>query len=237
MMPFLHRLRGAWQRHGWRLLGPMIFVNVRHYWRRLMSTGSIAHARSAVDRIPGVETHHAVYLSELALAGPHGDEARPYEPIAEVDFDAVMGALPIDPHRYTFVDLGSGKGRALLLAARAGFGRVIGVEYSVDLHRSAQRNLESARPHWPNVAHIELVCGDAASFVPPDGPTICYMYNPFGAVVMSEVLDRWTRHLASHGDDVWIVYGNPEQLALVQRSTAFEQQGTVAGFAMFRRRR
>jgi predicted RNA methylase len=42
----------------------------------------------------------------------------------------------------TFVDIGSGKGRALIIAAEYAFKRIIGVEYSPSLATICRRNLE-----------------------------------------------------------------------------------------------
>lgn len=231
----LARLLHAWRRHGLRMFGPMIVHNLRHYGRQWISGSRVGQPRSVVDSIPGVETHRAVYLTALGFTGLSGVDAQPYEPVTDDDFQAMVNALPIEPERFTFVDLGSGKGRALLLAVRSGFMRVIGVEFSPELHGVAQRNLAAARPHWPHVGRIELVCGDAAEYVPPAAPVVCYLFNPFGANVMSRVIDTWTRNIASHSHDLWVVYRNPTQGALFEASEAFQLQFSVAGFAVFRR--
>lgn len=213
----------------------MVWHNLTHYWRQWRTSGHVGQPRSLVDQIPGVETHRAVYLSALDLKGEHGADAQPYEPISDEAFVSMVDALPIEPADYTFVDLGSGKGRALLLAARAGFGRIIGVEYSSDLHEHAQRNMAAAHGHWPGVGRIELVHGDASEFVPPCAPTVCFLFNPFGPSVMSKVIDTWSRHIGMGKDDVWVVYGNPTQRGLFSRSAAFDEYVHIAGFVVYRR--
>jgi SAM-dependent methyltransferase len=189
-----------------------------------------------VDAIPGVETHRAVYLSALGLQGESGDDAQPYEPISDEDFEAVIGSLAIEPSRFTFIDLGSGKGRALLLAARLGFARIVGIEYSRDLHLVAQRNLDAARAHWPNVDRIELRCEDAADFDPPPEPVICFLFNPFGGSVMRRVISRWVGALSRHDKDLWIVYANPTQRPILDGSQALAWRFNAMGCAVFRRR-
>lgn len=233
----MKRLRNVWGRHGWRMFGPLLLHNLRHYARHWIRHGSFADPPSSVDHIPGVETQRAVSLGALGYSGPVGASAEPYQAIEEDQFRAVMQAMPIQPADYAFVDLGSGKGRALLLAAQQGFKRIIGVEFSEELHRAAQRNLAAARGQWPRVERIELVCGDASQYPPPAEPVLCYLYNPFGASVMRQVIDTWVRAMAGHGYDVWVVYSNPTQLNLFMGEPAFEHQFTTAGTAVFRRRR
>lgn len=236
-MASINRFVNAWRRHRWGIFGPVIIHNVSYYGRRLLSTGRLSTGKkSEVDGIPGVETNRAVYLSALGFVGESGDDAQPYEPITDANFRAVIDAIPIEPHGYAFVDLGSGKGRALLLASKAGFRRVVGVEYSAELHQAAQKNLQAARSRWPNVDRIELLCGDAAEFVPPSGPVVCYMFNPFGPAVMSRVIKTWSKEMSEHDHDVWVVYGNPTQAALFNAASAFEFLFNVSDFAVYRRR-
>jgi hypothetical protein len=54
--------------------------------------------------------------------------------------------LPIpDVSGYTFIDMGSGKGRMLLLAAEPPFRRIIGVEFASDLDALARSNVKTYR--------------------------------------------------------------------------------------------
>src|SRR5882724_11277495 len=65
---------------------------------------------------------------------------------------------------YSFLDVGAGKGRALLLAAELPFRKVIGVELSEDLARVAQKNITI----WKRLAHprakIRVMHEDAMEF-------------------------------------------------------------------------
>lgn len=231
----VRRLGNVWSRHGWRMFGPLVVHNLQYYARHWWRHGSFATPRSSVDHIPGVETQKAVYLSELGFTGAVGESAEPYQPIDEAQFRSVMEALPIHIEDYAFVDLGSGKGRAVLLAAQLGFKTITGVEFSEELHRAATKNMAAARGKWPNVERIELVCGDAALFSPPQQAVVCYLYNPFGADVMRKVINTWTHSISSHSLDVWIVYSNPTQLELFKGNSRFEQAFATKGTAVLRR--
>ena len=77
-------------------------------------------------------------------------------------------ALHLDFQDFNFVDIGSGKGRALLLASDYPFREIIGIELSPELDRVAQGEVaicEVIRPgrtvHRPPVTCIQ---GDAAEF-------------------------------------------------------------------------
>src|SRR5215469_11495850 len=61
-----------------------------------------------------------------------------YTPVRAGNAREAIEDLPIDDFaNYTFIDIGSGKGRMLFVAAEYPFEKVIGVEFAVDLHEIA----------------------------------------------------------------------------------------------------
>jgi SAM-dependent methyltransferase len=83
-----------------------------------------------------------------------------------------------------FVDIGSGKGKACIYAARR-FARVIGVEYAAELVAEARRNQQRA-----GRANIEFVQADAAVYDLPDETALVFLFNPFDAVILGRFLER-----------------------------------------------
>ncbi len=110
---------------------------------------------------------------------------------------------------YSFVDVGAGKGRALLLAAELPFRKVIGVELSEELARTAQRN--AAR--WSRVtrpkAKIRIVQGDATQFRWPRTPLLVYLYNPFACSLVAQMAENLAAVAASGSGLVDLLYVNP----------------------------
>ena len=101
------------------------------------------------------------------------------------------------PAAYSFVDVGAGKGRALLLASELPFRKVIGVELSPELARSAQRNVERwqrAIPMGPPFrlagAKIHVLAQDVLRFCWPRTSLLVYLYNPFDCELIEALLER-----------------------------------------------
>jgi predicted RNA methylase len=161
-------------------------------------------------------------------------ETRPHEPSPARKFAAILRALPVDPAEYTFVDLGSGKGAALVLAAKHGYGRLVGVEVDGDLVEVAQRNLRSLRRHRPDlVDRIELVRQDAGEYAWPAGPTVVYLFNPFGERTLRAVLAQLEASLRSAPRPVLIVYVNPVLRRVLDVSEAFVPLRTGRDFCVY----
>jgi SAM-dependent methyltransferase len=110
---------------------------------------------------------------------------------------------------YSFVDVGAGKGRALLLAAELPFRKIIGVELSEELARVAQKNIARwSRASRPK-AKIRLVQSDAAKFPWPRTPLLVYLYNPFACTLVAQMAENLAAAAASGSALVDLIYVNP----------------------------
>jgi SAM-dependent methyltransferase len=134
-----------------------------------------------------------------------------------------LRALPIRPDD-AFLDLGCGKGRALLVASRFPFGRLIGVDLSPSLLATAAANAERIRELSPGV-RIELVESDAGLYEIPDDVMTIYLNNPFPSPVVEQVLDQL---MAS-------VQRRPRMIGIIYHSWRMEDAPTRRGFRMARR--
>jgi 16S rRNA G966 N2-methylase RsmD len=123
----------------------------------------------------------------------------------------------------TFVDIGAGMGRAMLMAAAQPFRAVVGVELNSTLVRIARKNFTLWRKAGRARAPIRMVCGDAADFVFPDGPCVAFLFNPFGAGVMRKVLRGMARSFAKRPGELDILYVNNEQESVLEAQAGFER--------------
>jgi SAM-dependent methyltransferase len=146
-----------------------------------------------------------------------------YIPSRKDAFAEAINSLRIHFEDYVFIDLGCGKGQALLLAAHHAFRRVIGVEYSETLTAIALANVRAAT----NLAcqSVECICEDATEFDLPHDPAVLYLYHPFQGKVMDEVVTKIEQSLRAMPRDLWIVYVNPVEDRKFRRS---RQLKTVA---------
>src|SRR5262249_41876406 len=99
-------------------------------------------------------------------------------------------AAPTGLQDFIFIDLGSGKGRSLLMAAAYGFKRIIGVEFMPEWHRAAEENIRKFAAANPSAPPIESVCMDAVDFDFPAEPLVVYLFNPFPEPVFVTVMER-----------------------------------------------
>jgi len=175
------------------------------------------------DARHGTDTGGLIWGEQLTSGHRHDVWNTAYYGVPVSVFRAALASLSSGTsrkwHEGTFIDLGSGKGRAVLLANEAGFGRAIGVELSPDLHAIALKNRAVFSGGRASIGHMELLNADAAEFpwdLKLSGPLIFLLYNPFSKPVLAKFLGALKAFLRSdRGRDarppeVLLLYINPE---------------------------
>jgi predicted RNA methylase len=128
-------------------------------------------------------------------------------------------AAPIE--QTTFIDLGAGMGRAMLIAALQPFRAVRGVELNPALVRVARRNMTRWRKIANPQAPMRLVCADATDFEFPHGPCVAFLFNPFSATVMRRLLRAMSKSFARRPGELDILYVNNEQESVLEAQPGF----------------
>jgi SAM-dependent methyltransferase len=192
-------------------------------WRR--STPGAGQLAKAVKRQVGIRINRLEALwfdlkfgtatrgkASAAKLGLQSDDYGPstgYQAVNEKHLRTVLEAIPFPPHS-TFVDIGCGKGKALLIAADHEFvSRVVGVELATSLCCDARENVERLRRRGALKKTIDVLEEDAASYRFIRGENIFFVNNPFDWTLMSRLVDNICEAARISGRDVYFLYANP----------------------------
>lgn len=159
-------------------------------------------------------------LADLTLVGRGEEHGNGYVPCHPRFLFALLGSLDIDYSRYQFIDLGSGKGRVLLVASEFPFKRIVGVEFAAELHKTAVENVKRYKSDTQRCEDIECIHGDAMQYTFPNEPTVLFMANPFGPPIFAPVLEKLERSIRRHPRDVILLYAAPFHAPLVEELTS-----------------
>jgi SAM-dependent methyltransferase len=157
-----------------------------------------------------------------------------YQPTEPAAFREMMAALPIRFDQFTFVDLGSGKGRTLLLASEYPFQKIVGVEILPELHRAAEENICAFRESTGRGGQIEATLADAYEYDFPETPLVVYLFHPLPEVGLRRVSGRLEESLRKAPRPVWIVYHNPVLDAVVSESRMLEPVSRAGQYTLYR---
>lgn len=181
----------------------------------------------------GVQTAGIVHLGGLRIASTNWIHGLQYQPIVPPDFQSLLGPTGIDIPSATFVDLGSGKGRAVLLATQLPFKCVVGVEFSEELNLIANENLRRFPETERRCREVAILLGDAANFEFPAGPLVIYLYNPFEIPVMQQVVAHLAATYRASPRSVVVLYFTPLYADLWKELEFLEQTTATDNLAVF----
>jgi len=132
-----------------------------------------------------------------------------YQPSDPGLFHESIRGLEIDYRQFVFIDLGSGKGRTLLMASEYPFERILGVEAVEALHRTALANIGKYRSEKQKCFALQSAWGDARDFQFPPEPLVLFLFNPLPEAGLRDVMANLKASLQADPRPVFVVYHNP----------------------------
>ena len=171
--------------------------------------------RHPFDIVNHVQTSGLVHGRNLKTGHPHDKHSTAYYGIAPSVLLELISwwratELAVPPEDYSFIDLGAGMGRGMLLAAQMPFREVIGVELHPDLAEVAQKNIKEWERAGRARCPMRVVTADVTQFKFPKNPCVGYLFNPFREPVLKALLRHIEREFASRGGQIDLLYANDE---------------------------
>ena len=187
--PLFQRLYGS----GWDLLHP---------FDRLLGTDTSGYV--APEKL--LSTHHKP--QHYNSRHYNSQEIHGYAGSQPSIIRSALAALP-PLESYSFVDLGCGKGRPLLVASEFPFRELIGVELSPGLAETAKKNTAILAKQFPERTSIHIEVCEASAYPFPAGNLVVFLYHPFGEELTAKIVARIESALAAEKRSVFVVYYNP----------------------------
>lgn len=101
---------------------------------------------------------------------------------------------------FNFIDLGSGKGKVLILAHKMGFKKIFGVEISSNLNKICKKNLKKMK-----IYNVEVLEQDASTLKILPENSVFYFYNSFEKQILDKVLDNIYQSLKKQKKKCYII--------------------------------
>jgi len=159
------------------------------------------------ERRLGINSEAEVSLQHYGVTDK---ECHHYGPMNYIRFWQLMRRIKIRPRKDVFLDLGSGMGRVVVLAATYPFRKVIGVELVEELNAIGRENVRKAMPRL-KCREIELHNVDARNYRIPAEVTVIFLLNSFGGDVLSRVFSNIRESIMKSPRTVTILYLTPPE--------------------------
>jgi SAM-dependent methyltransferase len=181
------------------------------------------------DRKHGVDTSGQIDLIDIDVVGPNRDGGYSSVSTSPSAYAFLSGLFPADWREFTFVDVGCGKGRVLMLAALQGFDTIVGIEFAPLICQVAEQNLLRFSGRKPT--EWSIINADATAVDLPSGvPLLIYSFNPFKAEIWERFLPVLLKAKEANKNPMCLVLSGtiPEALR--------EAAGLIKSSARFRER-
>ena len=171
--------------------------------------GSKWDRKHPFDRAHGTDTSGFLCGEEILTGHPAEEHGSPYAGVQPSVLRTVLATLP-GLETSTFIDLGCGKGRPMLIASEFPFRDILGVELSPTLAEAARRNAATMKKRFPNRTPIRVEIGDATVYPMPPGDVVLFIYNSFDRELMLKVVENVESALAADKQRrIFVVFCNP----------------------------
>jgi SAM-dependent methyltransferase len=160
------------------------------------------------DQYHGTDTSGTVDLKDLQVDATIRAHLIDYAGSQPNVLRLALAKLP-KLNSFTFVDLGCGKGRALLVASEFPFRDILGVELSSTLAQTTRHNAKIISRRFPGRTAVRVAVGDASTYPLPAGNLVIFLYNPFSATLVANVVAGIEAALAAANRSIYVIYYNP----------------------------
>ncbi len=168
----------------------------------------------------GTDTVRRVEVGTLDFSSNNKAQAKTYGATKARPFLKLLQILDL-PRDATFVDIGSGKGRVLMLAAQAGFRRIVGIDFSPQLCDIATQNIAAFRKHTQIQAQIDILQADATEYEFTPDQQVFFMFDPFLPAVVNQVISNLGRSIERSPRKCWLIYLAPKYHAAIAETKVF----------------
>ena len=178
---------------------------------------------SEFDKKWGTDTKGILIPDKSDVVGSNWMYGVKYEGCDALSLMQVLKNLGINYKDFTFVDLGSGKGRAIFVVSQFPFHKIIGVEYSKQLCNIARHNISYLPNTEKKCQTIDIVNADAADYQIPGGSLIIFLNNPFGGQVMKQVVRNVIDSYRNEPRRIIVIYFVPNFADVWKQSGLFRE--------------
>ena len=231
-MAIFKRIKSAWQRHGAAGFPKLLYKNIKYYATNMPYR---KHAlKSEFDDAHKTDTEAIREIGSMDIQSDNAQYAVRYQPSPIGLTTQLLNALDIEFDQYTFIDFGAGKGRVLMLASALPFRRVVGVEFCAELQQTALTNIATLEPKQIATEEVTCIHDDVTRFPLPETPLVCYFYNPFGEVVMRQVVQRLEKSIRDNPRDILVLYLDPAWSTLFDDPSRWSISDQQPGYLIVR---
>lgn len=158
-----------------------------------------------------INTIKPVSLEALTIAEGDISKSSPYEALNYYILETLLeNFCKLFPREKSIIDIGSGKGRVMVVAAHFGFKNITGVDFARELCASAERNINKMKVQFPDTT-FNIYCKDVLNYTIDKNDKVFFLYNPFNKEIMEKLVEKIDDSVKENPRTICFIYANPQQ--------------------------
>ena len=150
-------------------------------------------------------------FQKLTIAEGDKSKSSPYEALNYFILENLLENFrKLFPGENSLIDVGSGKGRVMVVAAHYGFKNITGVDFAKELCATAERNINKIKPKFPGTT-FNVYCKDILNYTINAGDKVFFLFNPFNKEIMEKFTENIERSVKEFPRTIYFIYANPQQ--------------------------
>ncbi len=154
-----------------------------------------------------IATSQPAELKDLTIHQKDTRQASRYEAVNYYILEKLLEKMTSFAEPRNFVDLGCGKGRAMVVAAHYGFNNIKGIDFAEEVCAAAARHMEPMQQRLGIT--YSVVCADVLEYSIEPEDSVFFMFNPFTGETIARFLDKLEDSLLHHPRDIYFLYASP----------------------------
>jgi SAM-dependent methyltransferase len=188
------------------------FCYICWHWDPLLALFTIYYELRG-ERKYGIHTMGEDELASLKIDGTDISHASIYMPVNYYILEQLMQETVRYGGNKTFLDIGCGKGRVMVVAAAFGFKQITGIDFSKTFCEEATLIVSQYAQRNPG-AEFKVIHENASGYEIPGDISTIFLFNPFDEFMMWPVVSHIVDSQEAHPRTIRVLYANPQHKAV-----------------------
>jgi len=162
----------------------------------------------------GSNTFVPVELKDLTITNGERKKASRYEAVSFYMLEKLLSAFQKVSGLTSIVDLGSGKGRVLMVAPHFGFTDITGIDFAKEVCLQANMNMREKEKEFPNI-RWRVINENVENYEIGGSDSVFFMFNPFTEVVLKSFLEKLDHSCHEFPRRIYFLYASPQHQQLL----------------------
>lgn len=163
----------------------------------------------------GTNTFVPVELEEVTITNGDRKKASRYEAVSFYMLENLLQAFQKVSRLTSIVDLGSGKGRVLMVAPHFGFTDITGIDFAKELCEQAISNMREKEKQFPAIKW-RVINQNVEDYDIGKQDSVFFMFNPFTEIVLKRFLEKLDDSCHRFPRSTYFLYASPQYRQLLQ---------------------